>query len=66
MSKATDHFKNDPLVKDYYEKAQENQQYMNGMKEIPQTQSAMPAGQTPPQDGPTPNEMAAPASANQE
>ena len=66
MSKATDHFKNDPLVKDYYEKAQENQQYMNGMKEIPQTQSAMPAGQTPPQDGPTPNEMAARASANQE
>jgi hypothetical protein len=35
MSKATDHFKNDPYVKDYYEKAQENQAIMNGMKEMP-------------------------------
>ena len=34
MSKATDHFKNDPYVKDYYEKAQENQAIMNGMKDI--------------------------------
>ena len=31
MSKATDNFKNDPYVKDYYQKAQENQAIMNGM-----------------------------------
>jgi hypothetical protein len=31
MSKATDKFKNDPYVKDYYQKAQENQAIMNGM-----------------------------------
>ena len=31
MSKATDKFKNDPYVKDYYKKAQENQAIMNGM-----------------------------------
>ena len=35
MSKATEYFKNDPYVKDYYEKAQENQAIMNGMKEMP-------------------------------
>ncbi len=33
MSKATDHFKNDPYVKDYYQKAQENQAIMNGTHE---------------------------------
>lgn len=64
MSKATDKFKNDPYVKDYYKKAQENQAIMNGMKEIPQ--------QMPPQQGeppmeepgtvpaPTPNDLAQP------
>lgn len=31
MSKATDKFKNDPYVKDYYEKACRNQDIMNGM-----------------------------------
>ena len=35
MSKATDKFKNDAYVKDYYQKAQENEQIMNGMKEVP-------------------------------
>lgn len=33
MSKATDHFKNDAYVKDYYQKAQENQAIMNGTHE---------------------------------
>ena len=35
MSKATDKFKNDAYVKDYYQKAQENEQIMNGLKEVP-------------------------------
>lgn len=64
MSKATDNFKNDPYVKDYYEKAQENQQIMNGMKEVPQTAvpSQAPAPQTAvPAPAPTPNELAKPA-----
>ena len=54
MSKATDNFKNDPYVKDYYQKAQENEQIMNGMKESP----------TPPPvplPAPTPNELAKPS-----
>lgn len=33
MSKATEHFKNDSYVKDYYQKAQENEQIMNGTRE---------------------------------
>lgn len=32
MAKATETFKNDPYVKDFYSKAQENQEIMNGMK----------------------------------
>lgn len=65
MSKATDNFKNDPYVKDYYQKAQENEQIMNGtrdaqgggdqsqMEEAPQVDpNAAPA--------PTANELAAP------
>lgn len=35
MSQATTSFKSNPYVKDYYKKALENQQIMNGMKEIP-------------------------------
>ncbi len=31
MSKATDKFKNDPYVRDYYQTAQENEQRMNGL-----------------------------------
>lgn len=71
MSKATDTFKNDPYVKDYYQKAQENQQIMNGMKEVPATTPppAPAAAPMPPapdqaqqaQPAPTPNEMAQPA-----
>ena len=67
MSKATDKFKNDAYVKDYYKKAQENQAIMNGMKSpnMPLPQTGAPGmGQSMPQqapDGPTPNEMATPA-----
>lgn len=62
MSKATEKFKNDPYVKDYYAKAQENQQIMNGMRDIPMTvppvggQSLKGLGTVP-----TPNEMAKPS-----
>ena len=53
MSKATDKFKNDPYVSDYYRKAQQNQAIMNG--------TAMPGEMAAPvQDVPTPNELAAP------
>ena len=34
MSKATDHFKNDSYVKDYYQKAQENEQIMNAIQQL--------------------------------
>ena len=60
MSKATDRFKNDPYVKDYYTKAQENEQIMNGMKEMPVTQPSM-EGMQPANPAPTPNELASPA-----
>lgn len=58
MSKATEKFKNDPQVKEYYQAAQENQNIMNGMKDMP---AQAPMQQVaPPQDGPTPAQMAAP------
>lgn len=58
MSKATDKFKNDPQVKEYYQAAQENQNIMNGMKDV---SAGAPAQQVaPPSDGPTPNQMATP------
>lgn len=61
MSKATDNFKNDPYVKDYYEKAQENEQIMNGTRD---NQMAPPAEamQTNPDvaPAPTPNDLAKP------
>ena len=63
MSKATDKFKNDPYVKDYYQKAQENQQIMNGMKDTPAPPTVAPAGGVDPQQvqpAPTPNELAQP------
>ena len=58
MSRATQHFKSDPYVKDYYEKAQENEEIMNGMKDAP---AAPPANAPQPDNAPTPNEMAQPA-----
>lgn len=59
-SKATDKFKNDPYVKDYYEKAQENQAIMNGMKS-PDMSGPAPDMSQPMPDGPTPNELAKPS-----
>ena len=62
MSKATDKFKNDPYVKDFYQKALENQAIMNGMKDM----NTAPAGAAlaqPMPDGPTPNQLAQPAAA---
>ncbi len=53
MSKATDKFKNDPYVSDYYKKAQQNQAIMNGTA-IPDDPTTMPT------DVPTPNELATP------
>ena len=56
MSKATDKFKNNPYVSDYYRKAQQNQAIMNG--------TAMPGDASAPvPDVPTPNELAAPGMA---
>lgn len=67
MSKATEHFKSDPYVKDYYQKAQENQAIMNGTHEA-QMDPNMQAGQmAAPQidpnaaPAPTPNELAKPS-----
>ena len=58
MSKATDHFKNDPYVKDYYQKAQENQSIMNGTHES-QMESA-PQVNPDAAPAPTPNDLATP------
>ncbi len=64
MSKATEHFKNDPYVKDYYQKAQENEQIMNGTRDAGQVMP--PAGETPQIDpnaapAPTANDLAKPS-----
>lgn len=66
MSKATVKFKNDSYVRDYYQKAQENQQIMNGMKDV--AMPAAPVGDVMPTKAnaapvipsPTPNELAKP------
>ena len=56
MSKATDKFKNDPYVSEYYRKAKQNEAIMNG--------TAMPGDITAPvNDVPTPNELASPGTA---
>ena len=68
MSKATDRFKNDPYVKDYYQKAQENQAIMNGTREMSPSQAPsemnqqLEAPQVNPNaaPAPTPNELATP------
>jgi hypothetical protein len=51
MSKATEKFKNDPYVKDYYKTAQENEARMNGMDEAAQLKpqpDSMPSQPTTP------------------
>ena len=62
MSKATSHFKNDPYVKDYYQKAQENEQIMNGTRDGGQMPSPQAAPQVNPDaaPAPTPNDLAKP------
>ena len=64
MSKATEKFKNNPMVKEYYEAAQQNQNIMNGMQSAPA--QSQPVPQAAPADGPTPNEMAQPVTNQQE
>ena len=68
MSKATENFKNDPYVKDYYKKAQENEAIMNGLKDasdqMPMGAPPAPAPGTMPDaaaPAPTPNDLARPA-----
>lgn len=51
MSKATDKFKNDPMVRDYCHKAQENEKRLNGLSD---THDMAPATDL----APTPNELA--------
>lgn len=62
MSKATEHFKNDPYVKDYYQKAQENEQIMNGTRDAGQDASTMQAPQVDSNAAPAPtaNDLAKP------
>ena len=64
MSKATDTFKNDSYVKDYYQKAQENQSIMNGTHEsqmgAPMNDAAQMGGE-PQMEAPQVNPDAAPA-----
>ncbi len=68
MSKATERFKNDPYVRDYYQKAQENQAIMNGTHEMLPSQAIsemnqqLEAPQVNPDaaPAPTPNELATP------
>lgn len=59
MSKATSTFKNNYFVKDYYAKAQENEQIINGMKD-PET-ATPPTTDPNAAPAPTPNELAMPA-----
>ena len=42
MSKATNHFKNDPYVRDYYQTAQENEARMNGTKDMEDVEVPLP------------------------
>lgn len=67
MSKATVKFKNDSYVKDYYKKAQENQQIMTGMKDVAMpapalgTEGEASSGAASIVPSPTPNDLAKPA-----
>ncbi|SRR5574344_196661 len=55
MTKATDTFKNNPVVKEYMEAAQHNQDVMSGVADVPQA-----APQAQQNLSPTPNDMAKP------
>lgn len=65
MSKATDNFKKDPYVKDYYQKAQENEQIMNGLKETTAPPPPPAAVQPETVPAPTPSDLAKPSGAPQ-
>jgi len=56
-SKATDRFKNDSYVRDYYEKAKQNEAIMNGTAT---PDAPVPPASVPAAEAPTPNEMASP------
>lgn len=61
MSKATDAFKNDPYVKDYYQTARENEARMQGMAPDdngahPQQPQPQQPGEGAPQQGPAPQQ----------
>lgn len=58
MSKATDKFKKNAYIHEYYTKAQENQKIMNGTKDIPMAPPTPAPTQATP--APTPNELAQP------
>ena len=58
MSKATDNFKNDPYVKDYYDKAKTNEAIMNGTHVVDEPSSE--PDNIADYGVPTPNEMARP------
>lgn len=58
MSKATPSFKDDPMVREYYRKAQQNEKILNGMDQPTPAPAAV--GAAPGQAAPTPNELAAP------
>lgn len=66
MSKATPTFKNNPYVKDFYSKAKENEEIMNGLKDV-STEAIQPAAvddNTPPHtlpQAPTPSQLGQPA-----
>ena len=61
MSKATERFKNDSYVKDYYQKAQENEQIMNGTRDLqPGTPSVTEQSLPEAAPAPTPNDLARP------
>ena len=55
MAKATDKFKNNPIVKEFMEAAQHNQDVMSGVADVQQ-----PIPSTPTETAPTPNQMAQP------
>lgn len=62
MSKATTAFKEDAYVKDYYQKAQENEKIMNGTKEMDAQAPLPPApdANSEAAPAPTPNDLAKP------
>ena len=69
MSKATDKFKNDPYVKDYYQVAMENQARQNGLHDAatqPQVQpQVQPQSQPDPQAQPLPQPEPQPETPNE-